>query len=162
MGPIATGLGEIFMWTVEADTSARRADGAAYSLTDLRELQDWVIKPQLRTVPGVTEVNTIGGYRRQIHVTPEPSRLVAYGLTLHDVQAAIENNNASVGGGFVEHKGEQYLVAHHRADRRSRGDRATSWSPRAAVCRSTFTTSRRWARGASSAPAPPPRTAARW
>jgi cobalt-zinc-cadmium resistance protein CzcA len=111
MGPIATGLGEIFMWAVEADSAARTADGAPFTPTDLREVQDWIIKPQLRTVSGVTEVNTIGGYRKQYHVTPDPARLIAYGLTLHDLQFAIEQNNSSAGGGYIAHKGEQYLVS---------------------------------------------------
>ena len=111
MGPISTGLGEIFMWTVEADSAARTADGVPYTPTDLREVQDWIIKPQLRTVPGVTDVNTIGGYRKQYHVTPDPSRLIAYGLTLHDLELAIEQNNATAGGGYIAHKGEQYLVS---------------------------------------------------
>jgi cobalt-zinc-cadmium resistance protein CzcA len=111
MGPIATGLGEIVQWTVEAAPGTRRPDGGAYTITDLREIQDWIIKPQLRTVPGITEVNTLGGYRRQVHVTPDPARLIAYGLTLHDIQAAIEGNNAGAGGGFIDHKGEQYLVS---------------------------------------------------
>jgi cobalt-zinc-cadmium resistance protein CzcA len=110
MGPIATGLGEIFMWTVEARPEARKADGTPYTATDLREIQDWVIKPQLRTVPGVTEVNSIGGYRKQYHVTPDPTRLQSYGLTFHDVLLALENNNRTAGGGFLDHKGEQLLV----------------------------------------------------
>jgi cobalt-zinc-cadmium resistance protein CzcA len=110
MGPIATGLGEIFLWTVVAAPDARTPDGAPYTSMDLRELQDWVIKPQLRTVEGVTEINTIGGYRRQYHVRPDPARLLAYGLTLHDVEAAIAHNNGTVGGGYIAHKGEQYLV----------------------------------------------------
>jgi Cu/Ag efflux pump CusA len=110
MGPIATGLGEIFMWTVEARPGARKLDGTPYSATDLREIQDWVVKPQLRTVPGVTEVNSIGGYRKQFHVTPDPARLQSYGLTFHDVRLALENNNRTAGGGFLDHKGEQLLV----------------------------------------------------
>ncbi|MGE0269387.1 MAG: efflux RND transporter permease subunit [Candidatus Omnitrophota bacterium] len=110
MGPIATGLGEIYMWTVEAQESALKPDGTSYKPSDLRTIQDWVIKPQLRTVPGVTEVNTIGGYERQFHVTPQPERLIAYGLTFHDVLEALENNNANVGAGYIEHAGEQYLV----------------------------------------------------
>ena len=69
--------------------------GTPYTPTDLREIQDWIIKPQLRTVPGVTEINTIGGYRRQYHVTPDPSRMIAYGLTLQDVEAAIASNNST-------------------------------------------------------------------
>jgi cobalt-zinc-cadmium resistance protein CzcA len=110
LGPIATGLGEIFMYTVEAEPGARRPDGQAYTPEDLRTLQDWVIRPQLRNTPGVTEVNTIGGYERQYHVTPWPDRLVAYGVTLAEVVEALERNNANVGAGYVERFGEQYLV----------------------------------------------------
>jgi heavy metal efflux system protein len=110
MGPIATGLGEIFMYTVEADPGARRQDGRPYTPEDLRTLQDWVIRPQLRGTPGVTEVNTIGGFERQYHVTPLPERLSAAGLTMNDVIAALERNNGDVGGGYVERFGEQYLV----------------------------------------------------
>ncbi len=110
MGPIATGLGEIFMWTIETKPGARKKDGTLYTSTDLREIQDWIVKPQLRTIPGVTEINTIGGYRKQYHVTPDPGRLVAYGLTFHDIQLALENNNAASAGGYIEHKAEQYLV----------------------------------------------------
>lgn len=110
MGPIATGLGEIFMYTLEADPSARRPDGARYTPEDLRTLQDWVIRPQLRNTPGVTEVNSIGGYERQYHVTPLPERMSAYGLTFDDVVSALASNNTNVGAGYVERYGEQYLV----------------------------------------------------
>ena len=110
MGPIATGLGEIFMYTLEASPGARRPDGKAYTPEDLRTLQDWVIRPQLRNTPGVTEVNSIGGFERQYHVTPLPARLSAYGLTLKDVVEALGRNNANVGAGYVERYGEQYLV----------------------------------------------------
>ena len=110
MGPIATGLGEIFMWTVEAKDGALKPDGTPYTLTDLRTIQDWVIKPQLRNVPGVTEVNTIGGYEKQIHVTPHPEKLMAHGLTFHGVLEALSKNNANVGAGYIEHRGEQYLI----------------------------------------------------
>jgi cobalt-zinc-cadmium resistance protein CzcA len=110
MGPISTGLGEIFMYTVEAKPSARRPDGKAWTPEDLRTLQDWVIRPQLRNTPGVTEVNTIGGFERQYHVTPLPERLSAYGLTMADVAGALERNNANVGAGYLERYGEQYLV----------------------------------------------------
>src|SRR3546814_15456122 len=84
MGPIATGLGEIFMYTLEARPGARKPDGSAYTPEDLRTLQDWVIRPQLRNTPGVTEVNSIGGFERQYHVTPLPERLSASGLPLTD------------------------------------------------------------------------------
>ena len=110
MGPIATGLGEIFMYTLEAQPNARKPDGKPYTAEDLRTLQDWVIRPQLRNTPGVTEVNSIGGYERQYHVTPLPDRLSAYGLTLNDVVEALGRNNANVGAGYVERYGEQYLV----------------------------------------------------
>ncbi|MDP3175805.1 MAG: CusA/CzcA family heavy metal efflux RND transporter, partial [Phenylobacterium sp.] len=110
LGPIATGLGEIFTYVVEPKPGARKPDGSAWTPEDLRTLQDWVIRPQLRTVPGVTEVNTIGGYERQYHVTPWPDRLSAYGLTMADVIGALERNNANVGAGYVERAGEQYLV----------------------------------------------------
>ncbi len=110
LGPIATGLGEIFMYTLEAKPGARKPDGSAYTPEDLRTLQDWVIRPQLRNTPGVTEVNTIGGFERQYHVTPLPARLSAYGLTMGDVIAALGSNNANVGAGYVERYGEQYLI----------------------------------------------------
>ncbi|ODT78379.1 MAG: cation transporter [Nitrosomonadales bacterium SCN 54-20] len=110
LGPIATGLGEIFMWTVDADKDARKPDGTAYTPTDLREIQDWIIRPQLRTVKGVTEINTIGGFTKQFHVAPYPEKLISFGLTLQDVIAALEQNNLNVGAGYIERSGEQYLV----------------------------------------------------
>jgi cobalt-zinc-cadmium resistance protein CzcA len=110
MGPIASGLGDIFLWEIEASPEARKPDGTPYTVTDLREIQDWVIRPQIRTVPGVTEVNTIGGYRKQFDIRPDPARLRAYGLTLADILRAVERNNQAVGAGFLPRKGEQYLV----------------------------------------------------
>ncbi|MEC9357445.1 MAG: CusA/CzcA family heavy metal efflux RND transporter [Pseudomonadota bacterium] len=110
MGPIATGLGEIFLYTVEADADARQPDGRPYDAMALRSLQDWVIRPQLLQVPGITEINSIGGYARQYHVLPNPARLLAYGLSFDEVAAAIERNNANRGAGYVERNGEQWLV----------------------------------------------------
>lgn len=110
MGPIATGLGEIFMYTVEAEPGARRPDGQAWTATDIRTVQDWVVRPQMRHLDGVTEVNTIGGYVRQFHITPDPVKLTAYGLSLRDVLDAVARNNANVGAGYIERSGEQYLV----------------------------------------------------
>jgi len=110
MGPIATGLGEILMYTVEAKPGARKPDGSRYTPEDLRTLQDWVIRPQLRHTPGVTEVNTIGGFERQYLVAPLPERLSAYGLSMTEVIAALERSNANLGAGYVERHGEQYLV----------------------------------------------------
>ena len=110
IGPISTGLGEIYQWTVEAEDGAKKPDGQPYTPTDLREIQDWVIKPQLRTVPGVTEINTIGGYAKDYLVAPDPVRLSAYALTLTDLVTALERNNANVGAGYIERRGEQYLI----------------------------------------------------
>jgi cobalt-zinc-cadmium resistance protein CzcA len=110
MGPIATGLGEIFMFTVDAEPGAVKEDGSAWTPTDLRELQDWVVRPQLRHVKGVTEINTIGGYTKQFHITPYPERLLAYGLTLDDVMTAVSRNNSNTGAGYIERNGEQYLI----------------------------------------------------
>ena len=117
MGPIATGLGEIFMYTVEAEEGAAKPDGTAYTPEDLRTVQDWVIRPQLLGTKGVTEVNTIGGFVRQYHVTPWPDRLAAAGLSIVDIVEAIEQNNDNRGAGYVERYGEQLLLrSQGRAD----------------------------------------------
>ena len=110
MGPISTGLGEIFMWTVNAEKDARKPDGTLYTPTDLREIEDWIIKPRMRMVKGVTEVNSVGGYVKQFHVTPYPEKLISLGLTLQDLVVALERNNLNVGAGYIEKSGEQYLV----------------------------------------------------
>ena len=110
MGPISTGLGEIFLWTVETEEGATKEDGTAYTPTDLRVIQDWIIKPQLRNVPGVAEINTIGGFAMEFQVAPDPRRLASYRLTLNDLITALERNNANVGGGFIERNGEQLVV----------------------------------------------------
>lgn len=110
MGPISTGLGEIYLWTVEAEDGARKPDGTPYTPTDLREIQDWVIKPQLRNVPGVTEINTIGGFAREYQVSPNLEQMESYSLSLGDIVSALEKNNANVGAGYIERKGEQYLI----------------------------------------------------
>ena len=110
MGPIATGLGEIFMYTVEPADGAKKPDGSDWSPTDLRELQDWVVKPQLRNLKGVTEVNTIGGFEKQFHVTPYPEKLLSFGLTMAEVVTALERNNGNIGAGYIEKNGEQYLI----------------------------------------------------
>jgi len=134
MGPIATGLGEVYMYTVDYEHRHGRgapvhdgrpgwqSDGtyltperarlatevelAAY----LREVQDWIIRPQLKGVKNVAGVDAIGGYVKQYHVQPDPMKLVSYGLTFADVVEALEKNNVSTGAGYVEHKGESYLV----------------------------------------------------
>lgn len=106
MGPIATGLGEIYMFVVESDTQS----GVHRNLQELREIEDWVVRPQLMTVPGVVEVNAIGGASKQIVITPDLERLRAYGLTLNDIAVSLARNNSNVGAGFFEKNGEQFLV----------------------------------------------------
>ncbi len=103
LGPIATGLGEVFHYVVRSDNPKR-------TLTELREWQDWVIKPQLRKVPGVAEINSWGGFEKQYHVVTEPDRLVKHGLTLEQLFEALEANNQNVGGGQVVRNGESLLV----------------------------------------------------
>jgi len=110
MGPIATGLGEIFMYTVEAEPGATRPDGSPWDAMALREVQDWIIRPQLAQVPGVVEINTIGGFDKQYHVTPDPALLLQRGVTLDKVVTALERNNANRGAGFIEQNGQRLLV----------------------------------------------------
>ena len=110
LGPIATGLGEIFMFTVDAEPGGLNSDGSAITPTDLRTVHDWIIRPQLLRVPGVVEVNPIGGFKREILVAIEPTNLLAYGITQQDLFAAIEANNQNRGVGFIEHNGSQWLL----------------------------------------------------
>ncbi|MCS0632800.1 CusA/CzcA family heavy metal efflux RND transporter [Telluria mixta] len=110
LGPIATGLGEIFYWTVEARPDALKPDGTPYSPADLREIQDWIVAPQLRGVAGVTEVNTIGGYLKEFQVAPDMAKLTAHGLSLATLVNAIDRNNVNAGAGYIERGGEQFVV----------------------------------------------------
>ena len=110
MGPIATGLGEIFMFTVDAEPGAVDANGKPITPIDLRSVHDWIIRPQLLRVPGVVEVNPIGGYQREILIAIDPARLLAAGVTQQQVVAAVEANNQNRGVGFVEQNGAQWLM----------------------------------------------------
>lgn len=101
LGPVATAFGEVYQYTVESQTM---------SLMERKTLQDWVIRPQLRTVPGVNEVNSWGGLTRQIAVQVEPAALQRYGLTVHEILQRVQASNAGFGGGFIEHEAEQYNV----------------------------------------------------
>ncbi len=101
MGPVTTGMGEIYQYFLESDS---------LNLMELRSIQDWVIKPQLRTVPGVTEVNSFGGLVKQYQILVIPEKLLGYGLSLAEVFEAVENNNSVVGGNFIEHASEQYII----------------------------------------------------
>ncbi|MBT6717240.1 MAG: CusA/CzcA family heavy metal efflux RND transporter [Nitrospina sp.] len=108
MGPVATGLGEIFMWTVDQDKTFKTSK--SFSPAELRTVQDWIIRPQLRNVPGVAEVNSLGGYTKQYQVAPIPERLMAYGITFEGIMEALMKNNSNMGAGYIERNGEQYLI----------------------------------------------------
>ncbi|MCL1122938.1 efflux RND transporter permease subunit [Shewanella surugensis] len=110
LGPIASGLGEIFTYAIRAEDGALKADGTAYTTEDLRTIQDWIIRPQLVNIPGITEINSIGGYEREYQVAPDPSKLLAFKVTLNDVIQALERNNLNAGAGYIERNGEQWLV----------------------------------------------------
>lgn len=109
-GPIATGLGEIYMYILAAEPGAMKQDGTPWSPMDLRTLNDWVVLPQLRTVKGVTEVNTIGGFKKEIHILPDPAAMAGFSLTLDDILSAVARNNANTGAGYIERNGKQNLI----------------------------------------------------
>lgn len=110
MGPIATGLGEIYMYTLRAKQNAMQKNGEPYNAMALREIHDWIVKPQLALVKGITEVNAIGGYVKQYHVNPEPQKMLNFDISLSDIHRALERNNTNQGAGFVERNGQQILV----------------------------------------------------
>ena len=110
LGPVATGLGEIFMYALRADAGAHLPDGSAIDATVLRSLQDWTIRPQLRQTPGITEVDSIGGHVKQFHVLPDPARLLAQNLSFDDLRVALLASNDNRGAGYIERNGEQLLV----------------------------------------------------
>jgi cobalt-zinc-cadmium resistance protein CzcA len=110
MGPTATGLGEIYMYTLRAKQDAMQNNGQPFDAMALREIHDWIVKPQLALVDGVTEVNAIGGYVKQYHVNPDPQLMLNFGVSLSDIQSALQRNNANQGAGFVEQNGRQILV----------------------------------------------------
>jgi cobalt-zinc-cadmium resistance protein CzcA len=110
MGPVATGLGEIYSYTVETAPGALGENDKSLTPTDLRTIHDWIIKPQLRNVPGVVEINTIGGYRKEIEIRPDLPRLTEAGLTFADLAAAIEANTENRGAGYLERNGEILLI----------------------------------------------------
>ena len=110
MGPITSGLGEIFMYTIDAKPNARQKNGQPYTATALREIQDWIIKPQLGLVAGVTEINTIGGYDKQYHITPYPKKMLQFNIALSDINEALNKNNSNKGAGYIERNGQQLTV----------------------------------------------------
>jgi len=110
IGPIATGLGEIFMWSVERQDHSSNINQDPFSLMELREVQDWIIRPQLFNVPGVTEVNSVGGYVKQYQVAPDPRKMIAFGISFRNLMEALSKNNSNTGAGYIERQGEQYLI----------------------------------------------------
>lgn len=110
MGPIATGLGEIYTYSLSAKEGALQSNGQAYDTMALREIHDWIVKPQLALVKGVTEVNAIGGYTKQYHVNPDPIKMLSFDISMTDLLTALERNNANQGAGYVERNGQQILV----------------------------------------------------
>jgi cobalt-zinc-cadmium resistance protein CzcA len=110
LGPIATGLGEIFMFTVDSEPDARNPDGSLVTPMDLRTVHDWIIRPQLLQVPGVIEINPVGGYKKEILVAFDPIKLLAYDLSQNDLINALQQNNDNRGAGFIERNGAQWLI----------------------------------------------------
>ena len=110
MSPISTGLGEIYQWVIKAEPQAKKPDGSSYTAMDLREIQDWIVRPQLQRVTGVAEVNSIGGFNKTYVVTPDLSRLQQLQIPLTDLQTALTENNENRGAGFIETNGQQLTV----------------------------------------------------
>lgn len=110
MSPVSTGLGEIYQWVVKAEPNAKKPDGKPYTAMDLREIQDWIVRPQLQRVPGVAEVNSIGGFNKTYVVTPDLNRLQQLQIPLSDLQNALTLNNENRGAGFIETNGQQLTV----------------------------------------------------
>lgn len=110
MSPISTGLGEIYQWVIKAEPNAKKADGSAYTAMDLREIQEWIVRPQLQRVAGVAEVNSIGGYNKTYIVSPDLKRLQQLQIPVTDLQMALTENNENRGAGFLEQNGQQLTV----------------------------------------------------
>ena len=109
LGPITTGLGEIYHYAIEAE-KVEKGEARIKQLMELRALQDWFVKPRLLTVPGVAEVNTIGGFEKQFHIQPDPALMARYGIRFSDITEALEKTNENVGGGYIQQTSEQLLV----------------------------------------------------
>ena len=110
MSPISTGLGEIYQWVIKAEANAKKPDGSAYSAMDLREIQDWIVRPQLQRVKGVAEINSIGGFNKTYVVAPDLNRLQQLQIPLIDLQTALTENNENRGAGYIEKNGQQLTV----------------------------------------------------
>lgn len=110
MSPVSTGLGEIYQWVIKAKPDAKKEDGTPYTAMDLREIQDWIVRPQLQRVKGVAEINSIGGYNKTYIVSPDLKRLQQLQISLTEFQTALQENNENRGAGFIEENGQQLTV----------------------------------------------------
>lgn len=110
MSPVSTGLGEIYQWVLKADPNAKKPDGTAYTPMDLREIQDWIVRPQLQRVKGVAEVNSIGGFEKTYVVSPDLNRMQQLNISLEQLQQALAQNNENRGAGYIEDNGQQLTV----------------------------------------------------
>lgn len=110
MSPISTGLGEIYQWVIKAEPNAKKPDGTPYTAMDLREVQDWIVRPQLQRVEGVAEVNSIGGYEKTYIVSPDLTRLQQIQISVAELEQALQDNNGNRGAGFIEDNGQQLTV----------------------------------------------------
>ena len=110
MSPVSTGLGEIYQWVIKAEPNAKKADGTTYSAMDLREIQDWIVRPQLQRVAGVAEVNSIGGFNKTYVVAPDLNRMQQLNISLSQLQTALQENNENRGAGYIEENGQQLTV----------------------------------------------------
>lgn len=110
MSPVSTGLGEIYQWVLRAGPKAKKSDGTAYTAMDLREIQDWVVRPQLQRVQGVAEVNSIGGFEKNYVVSPDFNYMQQLNISLEQLQQALNQNNENRGAGYIEDNGQQLTV----------------------------------------------------
>lgn len=110
MSPVSTGLGEIYQWVLKADPNAKKPDETAYTAMDLREIQDWIVRPQLQRVEGVAEVNSIGGFEKTYVVSPDLNRMQQLNISLEQLQQALAQNNENRGAGYIEANGQQLTV----------------------------------------------------
>lgn len=110
MSPVSTGLGEIYQWVLKADPNAKKPDETAYTAMDLREIQDWIVRPQLQRVEGVAEVNSIGGFEKTYVVSPDLNRMQQLNTSLEQLQQALAQNNENRGAGYIEDNGQQLTV----------------------------------------------------
>lgn len=110
LGPISTGLGEIYQYTLDVENPSKKSDERLKQLMEIKAIQDWYVKPRLMTVEGIAEINTSGGFEKQFHVKPNIQKMAAYGIHFDEIVEALEKVNKNVGGGYVSQTAEQFLI----------------------------------------------------